>query len=486
MSGNYTPEKYMVGQLSESWELTDQQTMTVHLRQGINWQDKAPVNGREFTAEDVVFHYDRLLGTGHGFTAGSPYSAMMTSNWKNVTAVDKYTVQFNFKTPCGGIAFMNIADPAAFNWFEAEEWVALGKDALSDWKQVVGTGPWILSDFVTTTSMTFNRNQNYWGHDRRYPKNQTPYLDSVKLLSITDTATRVAALRTGKIDIMSGVDWQHAQNLADTDLQKAQMPAGSASGVTFRNDLAPFTDIRVRKAMNLAIDRQAIAQSIYHGLTAGEPAGVVTPLYKGYYYAYEDWPQSLKDDYAYNPTKAKELLAEAGFPSGFKTNVVTANSSSELLLTYKDYFKSIGVNVKIKAFADSRALEDFERAGKHDGLADSGAAYDWPPNRTIEQYYSGGVDSSVNGLKWAPDPVIEDLHARFLASKSSDEVQTIMFETDKRVVEQFYGVFLVIGSGYTYWQPYLKGYSNELLGWGQQIMWSGLWVDTDLKKSLGR
>ena len=324
--------------------LTDQQTITVHLREGITWQKKAPVNGREFTSEDVVFHYDRLLGTGHGYSSPSPFAASMVSNMKNVTVVDKYTVQFHFKTSCGGIAFMTISDPSSVNWFEAPEWVALagvptteatqaggseppgegppadgdaggggppgpppvpteGSSPLTTWKNVVGTGPWMLTDFVSNSSETWSKNSDYWATDPRYPQNKTPYLDSVKLLYISDVSTKVAALRTGKIDLVGGVDWQHAQTLNDTDFQKASVPIESGSGVTWRNDLAPFSDINVRKALNMAVDRQAISQSLYHGLTDDKPMGLVTQSYTGYCYSYEDWPQSLKDEYTYNPTR---------------------------------------------------------------------------------------------------------------------------------------------------------------------------------------
>ncbi|RPJ59376.1 MAG: hypothetical protein EHM12_06995, partial [Dehalococcoidia bacterium] len=244
MVGMFVPEKYFSGNLAESWELTDQQTMTIHLRQGVMWQNKAPVNGREFTSEDAVFHFDRMLGTGHGYTKGSPYSAMMTSNWEKVTAVDQYTIQIHFKNPCGGVAFFSASDQAAFLWFEAPEWVALGgpitdepatSGPLYEWQNAVGTGPWILSDFVNGTSLKYTKNPTYWGHDPRYPQNQVPYADTMTVLQIPDSATQVAALRTGKLDYLAAVDWQHSQSLANTDLEKAKVGLSTASGLMFRN-----------------------------------------------------------------------------------------------------------------------------------------------------------------------------------------------------------------------------------------------------------
>ena len=92
----FRPSDYEVGCLGTSWEFTDPLTYVVHLRQGIHWQNIAPANGREFVADDVVFHFDRRLGWGHGYTTPSPYYAAATiwQSLKSVTAPDKYTVVF--------------------------------------------------------------------------------------------------------------------------------------------------------------------------------------------------------------------------------------------------------------------------------------------------------------------------------------------------------------------------------------------------------
>ncbi|MFX0201664.1 MAG: ABC transporter substrate-binding protein, partial [Candidatus Hodarchaeota archaeon] len=345
MQSLFVPQKYFANHLAESWEMADPQTAIVKLRKGIRWQNKPPVNGREFTAEDVEFHYDRIMGTGHGYTQPAPIAGMMLGNWEKVRALDKYTVEYKFKKPCAGVAFYSMSDQAAMNWFEAPEFVALGGPPqppapkggdkkggppmapglgsggpLQDWHNAVATGPWILADLVAGSSVTFDKNPDYWMNDPRYPENKTPYADSVRLLAIQDASTKLAALRTGKIDMLGGfgmggaeVGWQQAKALENTDIQLKQMGLGSAPGVAFRNDKKPFTDIRVRKALNMAINREDITKSLYGGTVPGIPTGMVAQGLKGYCYEYKDWPQELKDDYAYNPEKAKQLLADAGY-----------------------------------------------------------------------------------------------------------------------------------------------------------------------------
>ena len=107
----------------------------------------------------------------------------MLSNLADVTALDKYTVEFKFKTPCAGIGFYTRADQACLNWCEAEEWVLLAGEhpvivssgnELAEWENVVGTGPWILTDFTENSSRTFSRNPDYWLNDPRNPENQVP------------------------------------------------------------------------------------------------------------------------------------------------------------------------------------------------------------------------------------------------------------------------------------------------------------------------
>ncbi len=147
------PEHFLKGHLAEKWEFTDPYIFVVHLRKGIHWQNIPPVNGREFTADDVAFHYHRLLGLGSGFTKPAPYHATVASFREliSVTAVDRYTVVFKWKIP--NPAFIletmvtNHNPTAAIVAHEAvEKWGDVG-----DWHHAIGTGPFIMRDFVPST-----------------------------------------------------------------------------------------------------------------------------------------------------------------------------------------------------------------------------------------------------------------------------------------------------------------------------------------------
>ena len=140
----FRPPEYVKGSLAESWEMPDASTYVVHLRKGIHWQDIPPVNGREFTADDVVWHYNRFTGMGSGFTKPSPYylsNAIITA-MTAVTAVDKYTVSFKFKQANTEVIIETLQGPANQNLLEAREAVEKWGD-IQDWHHAIGTGPFI-------------------------------------------------------------------------------------------------------------------------------------------------------------------------------------------------------------------------------------------------------------------------------------------------------------------------------------------------------
>jgi len=475
----FTPEKYCTGNLIESWEISDGKTIIAHLRKGITWQKKAPVNGREMTAYDIQAHYDRLMGTGSGYTTRAPmYTGMGPPYFKNAVATDKYTVTFNFSQPTGS-GLIGLVDPFGFNTIEAPEWVAQGD--LQNWKNAVGSSPWMLTDFVTGSAMTFNKNPDYWAKDSRYPQNKLPYADKLTIIWIPDVQTRLSALRTSKVDTLGNIDWQQAKSLAQTNpgLQSSKVPSG-ATGVGTRNDKAPFTDIRIRKALQLALDLPAIAKGYYGGTVEGTPCGLVSPDLKGYSYAYADWPQSLKDEYSYNIAAARQLMTEAGYPNGFKTNIVASPMNDPgLLQVIKAQFKDIGVEMEIKMM-DPGVFRAYINEGKHDQMVAWGGAMiqgSMPP-------ILARFDSTNLSLNWCHvnDAGYDAIVAKFSKATDPNEIANIMVEADKYTIEKHFVVNTIPTATYIFWQKSLKGYNGEAwLGWGCAYMYARMWIDPTAK-----
>jgi peptide/nickel transport system substrate-binding protein len=493
----WVPDQYIAGCLAKSWEMTDPLTLTVHIREGIYYEDKPPANGREFTAEDVQYHYDRVLGTGSGFTEPNPSFATQYAFVKKVTATEKYTVVFEFTQP-SALNFNNIATLPGRK-IECRECVELGEGLISDWTTVVGTGPWTLTDVVAGYHFTYSKNPDYWGYDERHPDNQLPYADSIEVLCITDQATAIAGLRTGQIDVMSFDDWKQAQNLAGTnpELQQAKIPTGGKA-LQFRYDLAPFNDIRVRKALQMAMNLEEIAETYYGGTVDATPCGSISQSQVGYCYPYADWPQELKDEYSYNPERARELLAEAAADGvftpnslgGFDSNcVVPSNADLDLLQIFQSYLLDIGINMEIREM-DYTTFLSTVREGKHNGFSMTTFSMSGEvvaPNTTIVTFEPG----SPRNYSRIDEPGFNQLREEFRAAADMSQIPEIMRQVDKLTVELHVMVQTFSGSYYTIYQPYLMGYTGQatLEGaatWYEGWFWARLWVDQALKQSMGR
>ena len=157
------------------------------------------MNGRELDAYDIEFNYHRMLGMGSGFTEPSPHveGFLEATTIESVEATDVYTVVFKLRDPRLSALkeFLSDMHTAIYPPEVIEQY----GDA-KDWRNLVGTGPFEIVDFVDGSSLTWEKNSNYWGYDEKYPENRLPYVDKVENVIIEDAATRLSALRTGKVD----------------------------------------------------------------------------------------------------------------------------------------------------------------------------------------------------------------------------------------------------------------------------------------------
>ncbi len=479
-TGTYHPFEYDTGRLVESWETTDPQTWVLHVRKGIKWQDISPLNGREFTASDIEYSYHRQLGLGDGFTKASPYiGADNYVNIQSVTATDKYTVVFKLKQ----------ADPETMRFvFEGCYDAIAARDAIEkwgnvqDWRHQIGTGPFILKDYVSGSSWTAVRNSNYWGYDKLYPKNQLPYLDEIKVLIIPDNATAYAALRTGKIDILDTVNWQQTTALLKTnpELQKRAW-AQNGWSILMHVDTKPFNDIRVRKAMQMSLDLPTIAKNYYGGTVSSTIYGAFA--LPGYYTPFEKWPQDIKDGFTYNPAGAKKLLADAGYPDGFKfTLTASAIHDLDLYQVLKSYLADAGIDMNIQVM-DNTAFSAYTTGDKHVTMSTQLTTnINYPPMVWINQYegahyvFRGHIKDATYDKMWNDVKALVDVEQQKKMIIQMNDYATAQFW---RITTQPFNYFVI-------WQPWLKGYTGSLtrdgvLGVSTRMMW----IDQELKNSTG-
>jgi peptide/nickel transport system substrate-binding protein len=494
-SGLYVPSDYVGGWLAQSWEFTDPNTFVIHLHQGIHWQNISPANGREFTADDVVWQYNHEFGLGGGFTKPST-AASSTTIFQNLTSLtdpDKYTVIFKWKSSDPEYVFEALDVTDSGQLIENPEAVAQWGD-VTDWHHAIGTGPFILSDFVSGSSATLVKNPNYWGTDEHYPQNKLPYIDTLKYLIIPDATTALAALRTGTVDAMDNVTLQQAQDIEKTNpkLVKTSYPTSNVPTLDPRVDKAPFSDSRVRWAMQEAIDLPTIAKTYYAGTCSADPLTLTSYAMTGWGYPYDQWPQDLKDKYAYNPTAAKQLLADAGYPNGFDTEIVVQNTVDlSLLQIVKSYYSAVGINMNINVM-DPTEWMGYVFAHKQTQMAEfllGGLGLNYAFFFQLQRYQTGFVVNIPN----VSDTAFDAFYTQAMAATSTDQVKQIVRDANKYVAEQHWAISLLQFNLFTFNQPWLKGYGGQTftIGGGNigpqfsGYFLSRFWIDQKTKSANG-
>ena len=493
----FPPPEYTRGALAESWSQPDPLTVIVNVRQGVRWHDKPPMNGRELTAQDVEFNFHRQLGMGSGFTEPAE---MLTYGFmwpgvkvESVTATDKSTVVFKLQEPALTILDAILNELGSFIY--APEVIKEDGDA-NDWRNLVGTGPMMLTDWVEGSSRTWDKNPDYWGYDEKYPENRLPYIDRLRALFMTEPATRLAGLRTGQLDVLpigaAIKTLEQVESLQKTTPEIVIWPNAGASiqSIGMNVQLEPFDDIRVRKALQMAIDLETINNGYYKGYADIIPQGQLSRFVLEAVIQFEDWPEDVKKVFDYDPEGAEALLDEAGYKRGadgvrFKTEIMHGAfrdlNYTQLVVSY---WKNIGVDVEIDvaegaAFGPRRTSRDFiimlpaESAGKVSALGWAGGI-----RYLAETQWNS---SNVN------DPVYEAKFKEKQAATTMEEVNSITKELNQYAIEQFWTLFSPIAPTYAAIQPWIIGFNGEMrVGESRdRTVFTRLWIDSELKEAMG-
>ncbi len=486
---SWAPTRYNAGCLAESWDFGDYQTITIHLRKGVRFHDIPPVNGREMTAYDVEYSFHRLLGLGHGFTKPTPYVSLEPYLViASVTATDRYTVVFKFSTPSYYTAtvIMHTNKNEILPQDALEKW-----GDLNDWRRVIGTGPFMLIDYVADSGITLKRNADYYLYDEKNPKNKLPYADFTKVLIIPDPSTRFSALRTGKIDRLNELAWQDGENLIKTTpgLQYRSQLAASPRIFQIRTDIKPLNDVRVRQALSMAIDRNEMIKSFFNG-NAYYYSAWLAPLHGSLHTPYDKLPDkpkwttmSAKDVLTYNPTKAKQLLADAGYPNGFKTVIdTTAVRDPGLSELLQSYFSKIGVDAQINMM-DSAVYDVLARGKKSGGIIVHWLPVNPDPSALLAYFAN---PNHIYDYSMVNDPWVTDTFNKAVREFDDTKRGDMLKQIEYWGIENAIYLLLPHNYEYTVWQPWIGGYAGEgAIGTSNYSpLFANIGVDQKLKASV--
>ena len=492
---SYIPLSLYRPHLAESWDTPDPLTIIFNIRKGVHWQDKAPMNGREFTADDVVFNFHRLLGLGDFAEDGpSPFTYQRPSG-KSVTATDRYTVVIKLPEPSSAALGQYLG--IGLTYMNAPEVIQQHGD-VKDWRNLVGTGPYFLTDWTEGSFFTFQKNPDYWKDDEKYPGNRLPYIDEIQGLIIKEEETRLAGLRSGKIDFMGApAGWSDIASVEVLEsLRKSNNPEivlqpwWDRSETSYAIDASkpPFDDVRVRRAMQMAIDLEGIDRSVYKGTSAWQPQGIIGEGVSGYFTPFEEWQEAVKSGYRYDPAGAEALLDEAGYPRGadgtrFKT---VLNHLYRFPLGYSElaatYWSDIGVDVEINVL-DEAGAGPARSNRTWEGLIYHTLGNNTEPLGFVRQMVHSSSYEDLHGVRY---PELDALLDAAQATDSEEERQKLVKEVDMYTMENHWWIWGPKAGKYMAHQPWVIGFNGENgLGFMERGVLSRLWIDSELKAEMG-
>jgi len=316
--------------LADSWTYSeDGKTLTMKLHPGVKFH-----NGREMTSDDVKYTFTRILDPATGALSKSSFSSI-----ESMDTPDKNTIVFKFKTI--DTTFLANAT-SAFSSIVPKEVADLNKEA-------VGTGPFMLDKIENGQYVLLKKNPNYFKTDQ-------PKVDSIKFQLMKDESERLAAVRSGAVDL-SMVSTESAKLLENSKNIKVTSFLSAEYGYLGMNVAKkPFDDVRVRQAISYALDRNEIANTVYKG--QGVPSGPISPALKAFALSVSEFPSYTK-----NLDKAKQLLKEAGYENGFETVIDTEAMYQDLVdasQVIQQQLQQIGIKATINKMEEAAYVEKWK------------------------------------------------------------------------------------------------------------------------------
>ena len=454
-----TNDLALAGDLAESWEAnSDHRVWTFKLRHGVKWQNVAPLNGRELVAADVKYCFEAYAKEGVQSFTFREIEAMETP--------DKYTLRVHLKTP--NVLFaQNLAEPIA---------VIFSREVLEEdgdlKKRVIGTGPYLLKEHTRKVRIVLARNPDYFDKGR-------PYLDEYTILSTPDAATRLAAFRSGQSDIIWQASPAEVETVRKTNpaaLIQAYANTLAPFGLALAQDKPPFSDVKVRRAISMAIDRQKQVDTVYEG--HGIPGWGVPYIY------YQDKPPTLAQLgpwVQYRPAEAKKLLTEAGHPNGFEATLFYyeyfPQMTSQVQLVQQDLKRNLNINVKITKMDYTTYYGRYVES-KWEGMSwgfQSGHAVGLD-ERTYHYLHS----KSTKNFFRVNDPAIDELVSKLRQTPDRAEQRVVTKKIVDREFDQVLRMWMPYDNGFLAFQPHLRNIGAGALrrsdGYGSPTL-ARAWLD---------
>lgn len=430
----YDSRMRVIPALAERWETPDDTTFIFHLRRGVKWHD-----GTDFTADDVKYTFDVVLDP-----RGPAIWRTNFDQVDRVEVVDRNTVRFLTKTPFPPLL-------GAFAILRSSAIIKRGAMEGNLATQIVGTGPYRMLEYVPKSHVELVKNADYWGKP-------LPHIDRVTFKVLEEEDARVAGLRSRTLDyaFLTPVGEQRLRNQRNIVLTKSPR---IFLFVFVPNMLRkPWSDVRVRQAINLTIDRQEMIDKALSG--SGTISGPIATGFGNWFIS----PDELKRRwYRKDLDKAKRLLAEAGVREGQEMDFLVtpfggAGFYTSAAVVLKDQLTKIGINVKIRQVETGVFIREASPAGNfnYDMQANAFTPRHDPDGFLWARFYSKNPFAAGYN-----NPKVDDLLLRARTTVDPAARKFMYDEVQRRLLEELPMFWIAVDNIVEGTQNYLKGYSQS-------------------------
>lgn len=429
--------------LAESWEVVaeDATEYVFSLRRNVRWQNVPPVNGREFTAEDIRAVWQR-------YAAGGVQKEVF-SVVESMEATDRHTLRVRLKEP-----YVDFPQAVATYAYITPRELWENSDRIRT--EIIGTGPFIRESWTPKEGAVFVRNPDYW---ELAPDGQPyPYLDRVEAVVVDDTAALRAGFRTRDWHFWSPPNSAEGQDMLSTApdtvwLDLPQSRGGNVNGFTFNLNNPVFKDKRVRNAISMGIDRVGLDQLLYDGLNGGYSATALP-----WPFVYDELP-TLEDQgptFQYNPEEAKKLLQAAGHP----------NLEFELVHWYlrttaepvQNMLSQIGVKVNIRQVDNPTHVQIMTQRSFNEAVGVIWGPPQYGADGWIYPYYITGGGLNYNGVA---DPDLDRMLRAQRAETDPDRRRQILRDIDRHLNDQNYEIWWPQSWYRHMWPAFVKNFRQH-------------------------
>jgi peptide/nickel transport system substrate-binding protein len=432
--------------LATSWDVSsDARVYTFKLRPGVKFQDGTPCD-----AEAIKFNIERNWDPNHPFysKAGAGANALGYKDLEKVEAVDSSTVRVTQKKPFAD--FLQVLAFGTYSIGSPTQIQKVGNDEFGN--QPIGSGPFKFVSRENGVKMVFEKNPNYWGG--------APPLDGFIIRPLPEAVARLTALQTGEVDWVNSVHPDSIDKVkADPNLviDLAQLP--NTWGYIPNHKADPTSNVKVRQALNWAVNREGLCTDIMRGLAVPSTSPFAPTGTAGY-------DPDIKG-YSYDPAKAKALLAEAGYANGLKLHfqipqgAVGSPFAVEMNQYLQQNFKDVGIDVNIETL-EAQIMQANLSKGMPDDVHAYSVGFSVDELVNLQRHYRSDLvpPNGNTNPGWIENPDLDALLAKALQTPNDDERKKIYFDVEQRAVDMAAWVWVCHQKGARAWNKKVQGFVN--------------------------